>query len=700
MASSTHICGVDNSLTFGSDPSPIDTINAAATYGGISVSWQYPSSNAHSIAHFILYRSQGSTPTEYARVKSSGYFDSMSQAYTGKRFNYWVRWVSVNGTTGALLGPASAVAGSLTGDILSLLSGQILRTHLAESLRTEIEDIPSLRNELISEQTGRLLAVEGLENTLSGLGYDVSQTFAAIDTERRTRIDGMNAMASEIGLVAASNGQNWSAIVTERESRVSAVEAVSRDITTQASVFNGELGRVESVVQQESETRSTETSALASRVDTLAVNINGMFAGYINDIEAGIDENGGGVSVIEQLEVNLIRPIQDNVDQAVTDIGTLETDIGTLESGLKSIPNEITGQIHNYESTRAGYCELPNGDISTNHTDKQSCEAANGTWKSWLGIADSHKRLSLAIGDPGDNEMSIAQRMTISEDDLGRLQGKYTVKINTTRDGQKLMGGFGIANEFASNDPDGPEAATDDIIFGVVADKFFIAQPHENVLLPGTGVNGVAPQILPERMPFIVDGGTVYMNSAYIKDLSVDTLKIKRNSITKSYRYDSGSQVFRWTGGSGWDALPPIWTISIPRITPWTGSSATNEDVHVKFTVQLSMITKAKPYSEFFVTVQKLYLSYFIIGRDYIGDWQELEVHSGLLDNLNKDTPHKTSAHSITSTFSKYLPEDSLIQFCLHRSKFAVWGSRTTIHPVYDYCEVGGISLNIDISFR
>jgi hypothetical protein len=76
------------------------------------------------------------------------------------------------------------------------------------------------------------------------------------------------------------------------------------------------------------------------------------------------------------------------------------------------------------------------------------------------------------------------------------LYGQYTVKI----DANGKVAGFGLANDGVTS------------IFTVVADKFAIAHPSTN---PGTNL-----------FPFIVDGGAVYIDVAFIKDATITSAKI------------------------------------------------------------------------------------------------------------------------------------------------------------------------------
>ena len=117
----------------------------------------------------------------------------------------------------------------------------------------------------------------------------------------------------------------------------------------------------------------------------------------------------------------------------------------------------------------------------------------------------------------------------------------YTVRAQITSNGRTIAGGFGLS---ALDGPGGPT-----IDFGVRADTFWVA-----------GLDGTAD------IPFIIKNGKVYMKTALIEDLTVDTIKIKNQALTDHYT-SSG-----FSGATVGTSMAPIASMTIT--VPTTVSSA------------------------------------------------------------------------------------------------------------------------------
>ena len=107
------------------DPEGAMTIAATAVYGGINVSWSYPSTNPHAVAHSLLYRgttSDVNAAVQIAVVAGNRFLDSIATATT---YFYWIKVVSVNGTVGDFVGPASATSRDRGADTIDDINGRI-----------------------------------------------------------------------------------------------------------------------------------------------------------------------------------------------------------------------------------------------------------------------------------------------------------------------------------------------------------------------------------------------------------------------------------------------------------------------------------------------------------------------------------------------------------------------------------------------
>lgn len=145
---------------------------------------------------------------------------------------------------------------------------------------------------------------------------------------------------------------------------------------------------------------------------------------------------------------------------------------------------------------------------------------------------------------------SIRQDFSAFSDKVNNKFGSmYTVRAQVTSGGRTVVGGFGLS---ALDGPGGPT-----IDFGVRADTFWVA-----------GLDGTAD------IPFIIKNNKVYMKTAFIEDLTVDTIKIKDQALTDHF-YISG---FSGVG------VTPGWT-NAGTLSVFVPSTVTSARVLISCTV-------------------------------------------------------------------------------------------------------------------
>lgn len=112
----------------------------------------------------------------------------------------------------------------------------------------------------------------------------------------------------------------------------------------------------------------------------------------------------------------------------------------------------------------------------------------------------------------GDNSSAIQQTSTALADTNGKLNTMWSVKMQVTADGQYVAASVGLGIE---NTPGGLQSQ-----FLVSADRFAI-------------VNSMAGGAV--SVPFAVQGGQVFMKSAFIQDGSITMLKIGQSLQSDNY---------------------------------------------------------------------------------------------------------------------------------------------------------------------
>lgn len=277
------------------DPDNNSILTATPAFGGIEVSWTFPLLNPYAVAHTELYRStinDFSLAVRRAVVDGSYFFDRLDAAL-GVPYYYWIVIVSVNGTYGDPIGPATASPRPLIEDLIEQLTGQIDAGVLAQSLKTEIDKITLNGNDLFTEIQNRIAADDLMGATVQQAQDDVNAALTYINTEITQRIAADNAFVQQLNVMAASVNDNTAAILNEQTLRVSADSTLAAQITTVQSGFESDLASVQTTLQTNIDTVNDEVTSIGA-LYTAKVTVNGLVGGFgvYNDgteVEAGFD---------------------------------------------------------------------------------------------------------------------------------------------------------------------------------------------------------------------------------------------------------------------------------------------------------------------------------------------------------------------------------------------------------------------------
>lgn len=215
------------------DPDNNAILSANPAFGGIDVSWTYPLVNPHAVAHVLLYRgisSNYAASVKQATVAGNTFYDKITGT-AGTRYYYWIQIVSVNGTVGNVIGPASAIARTRIEDLIADLSGKIEASELGLSLRTSVGKITDNYNEL----TAKIAAFSGnnaaFMAALMQVESGLANALTLISRETTERVNGDSAFASVNEAIAALNKNYVAAILEQSLVRVTAEDALALKIT-------------------------------------------------------------------------------------------------------------------------------------------------------------------------------------------------------------------------------------------------------------------------------------------------------------------------------------------------------------------------------------------------------------------------------------------------------------------------------------
>lgn len=220
---SNNACGTGlGSVILPGDPSNNSILTATPAFGGVEISWNLPTTNPHAVAYVKLYKANNdnfASAIVHASVSGDRYFDRA--IWTNEiRYYYWIQIVSVNGTIGEVIGPASAIARPTIEDMIELLSGQISHGALATSLRADIDAIELNR-----------VAIEGsvyqvsneqvlIRDSIALIEEDIATNFVLINEEIQARQSAGQAFASQINTVATSLGNDLAAVQTTLQTNI------------------------------------------------------------------------------------------------------------------------------------------------------------------------------------------------------------------------------------------------------------------------------------------------------------------------------------------------------------------------------------------------------------------------------------------------------------------------------------------------
>ena len=233
MSDCTDCCGIGG---WGGpqpgDPDNVVSLTATAIFGGVVVSWSMPMINPHAVAHVKIFRSTSDdflTASEIATASGNKYFDQVTDPML---YFYWIQIVSIHGTEGEVIGPASVQSRSLVEQLIEELSGQIEDGLLATELREKVESIAVNRTELLGMIADRVAANAELLNMITELEQGLVDSIALATQETINRTDGDNALVTQLNLIAAANQDLATMLSTETMARVSEDGALSERIDT------------------------------------------------------------------------------------------------------------------------------------------------------------------------------------------------------------------------------------------------------------------------------------------------------------------------------------------------------------------------------------------------------------------------------------------------------------------------------------
>lgn len=387
------------------DPDNNITISASPAFGGIDVAWSYPGLNPEAVAHVILYRGVSDKFENAARltIVNGTFFYDKSAGDHDIQYFYWVQVVSVNGTYGDEVGPATAVARPTLAEMLVMLAGQIDSGMLSQTLKSEIDKITL--NKLGIDQA--LLEQAAVDQALAAAFNQVEasseETRALVQQEMVARAKADSAVVTQVNTIYAEMDGKMSAVQRVQDVLVSEMKSMAEDLTTVSAELDGDTA-----------TGEIGLKAVVERIDNRVVEIGALYT-----VKVQVDTNGqaliGGFGIY-----NDGKTVQAGFDVDTFWVG--KTGVNGRKpfiiKGKEVFMDEAAIASLTFTKLRAedGSVIIQNGKLRANFIDMDLAQV-RGALQSSNYVKDSNGfRLDVATGTFENNGTGIGGRMQQTAD--------------------------------------------------------------------------------------------------------------------------------------------------------------------------------------------------------------------------------------------------------------------------------------------
>jgi hypothetical protein len=481
------------------DPSNDINIRAVSAFGGIDILWSFPTTNPFALAYGVMYRGlsadfNGAMPIGQ---DTDGFYHDRVEP--GVLYYYWVQAVSINGTFGEVIGPASAVAKSTIEQTMRDLTGKIDAGVLAQALKAEIDRIPMIGLEIQKEVDDRMVANAALEDVLAQFQTDLGQTMTYVQNEIIERRDGDSALVNQINTLAASVDQNAAAILEEKTVRVTKTDALATSVTTlQTTVGDSTSGLVKDLSAV-----SSVANAAATDITSLATTVGDANSGLIQKLNSTASTASAAATLATTLQTTLgdassgvikdLNSVTAKASSTATDVTQLYTTVGDANSGLIQKLNSTTTTADSAASAVSTLTSTV-GDASSGLVQKLNTQASDlGTLSSSVTTLNS-----TVNGNSASGEVGLTTKITTAEGKIKDIGAMYTARLSVNG----LIGGFGVYNDGKT------------VEAGFDVDTFWVGRTSSDWI-----------------KPFIIVGGTTYINDAAINKLTFSKLRSDDGSV-------------------------------------------------------------------------------------------------------------------------------------------------------------------------
>lgn len=491
-------------------PPAVSSLTTTSELFGIGIKWGFPA-GAEDTQRTELWYGQANDLAAATKLADLAYPQAdyrMQSLLAGATLFFWARLVDRTGNIGPFYPVVNGVMGqasSQAGPILDLIAGQIGETELAKDILDEIELIsgsgPGSVNERLDQAKQELEDL--IDQVTDALVYDPAKTYSAGQIVRQgQRL--YQAIASVPNNSAPPNATYWfdigtiaettQAMALQIQQNKASIETVDGKVTAQASALqslqaswredDGE-GDLSDALQNWDAAAKFAQQVKVQASDNLAM------VERTTAIDAAVGENKASLTTLEQVVATDKLATAERIDQLKGEVDDNSAAVQTVTQSLVDTNKAIASQSTTLEAIAGG---------ERDGTDEGDLASAISEWK---------------------NKAAIQITAKAQADTDGKLSTMWAVKMQVNQNGQYVAAGIGL----------GIEQNAEGLLqsqFLVSADRFAVV----NTLAGGTITT-----------PFVVQGGQVFMNSAFIQDGSITMLKI--GQALQSDNYVEGIQGWR-----------------------------------------------------------------------------------------------------------------------------------------------------------
>ena len=491
-------------------PPAVAFLTATSELFGIGIKWGFPAGAEDTQRTELWYGPANdlSVATKLADLAYPQADYRMQSLLAGASFFFWARLVDRTGNIGPFYPVVNGVIGqasSQAGPILDLIAGQIGDTELAKEIMDQIDLIsgsgPGSVNDRLEQAKQELEDL--IDQVADALAYDPAKPYTAGQIVRQGQYlyQAIKAVpvntpppAAEFWFNMGTIAETTQAMALQIQQNKASIETVDGKVTAQASALqslqaswredDGE-GDLAGALQNWDAAAKFAQQVKVQASDNLAM------VERTTSLDAAVGQNKAALTTLEQVVATDKLATAERIDQLKGEVDDNSAAVQTVSQSLVDTNKAIASQSTTLEAIAGG---------GRDGTDEGDLASALSEWK---------------------NKAAIQITAKAQADTDGKLSTMWAVKMQVNQNGQYVAAGIGL----------GIEQNAEGLLqsqFLVSADRFAVV----NTLAGGTITT-----------PFVVSGGQVFMNSAFIEDGTITMLKI--GQALQSDNYVAGVQGWR-----------------------------------------------------------------------------------------------------------------------------------------------------------